>query len=79
MGPSPDTRLSLILRLSDPADADAWRDFVSLYEPLIYQLARRKGLQDADARDLCQEVLLAVAHMAMVLLLGKKVHQLKLT
>jgi RNA polymerase sigma-70 factor (ECF subfamily) len=61
MDPPPDTRHSLILRLSDPADADAWREFVSLYEPLVYDLARRKGLQDADARDLCQEVLVTVA------------------
>ena len=30
-------------------------------EPVIYRLARRKGLQDADARDLCQEVFRAVA------------------
>jgi RNA polymerase sigma-70 factor (ECF subfamily) len=61
MGPTPETRYSLILRLSDPADAEAWRAFVSLYEPLVYGLARKKGLQDADARDLCQEVLVAVA------------------
>lgn len=61
MDEPPATRASLILRLRDPADAVAWREFADLYEPLIYQLACRKGLQDADARDLCQEVLLAVA------------------
>lgn len=61
MDEPPPTRASLILRLRDPADADAWREFVSLYEPLVYDLARRKGLQDADARDVCQEVLLTVA------------------
>lgn len=55
------TRASLIIRLRDPADADAWQEFVSLYEPLVYELACRKGLQDADAHDLCQEVLLSVA------------------
>jgi RNA polymerase sigma-70 factor (ECF subfamily) len=32
-----------------------------VYEPVVYRLARHSGLQDADARDLCQEVLLAVA------------------
>lgn len=57
----PATRCSLILKLRDPADAAAWREFVDLYEPLVYRLARRKGLQDADARDLCQEVFRAVA------------------
>jgi RNA polymerase sigma factor (sigma-70 family) len=61
MHEAPATRLSLIVKLRDPTDASAWREFLALYEPLIYQLARRKGLQDADARDLCQEVLRAVA------------------
>jgi RNA polymerase sigma factor (sigma-70 family) len=61
MDEAPDTRASLILRLSDPADAAAWREFVVLYEPLIHHLARRKGLQDADARDFSQEVLVTVA------------------
>jgi RNA polymerase sigma factor (sigma-70 family) len=59
--PAPATRHTLIVKLRDPADAGAWREFVSLYEPLIYGLARRKGLQDADARDLCQEVFRTVA------------------
>jgi RNA polymerase sigma factor (sigma-70 family) len=59
-----DTRHSLILRLRDSADAVAWREFVELYEPLVYRLARGKGLQDSDARDVCQEVLLAVARAA---------------
>jgi RNA polymerase sigma-70 factor (ECF subfamily) len=36
-------------------------EFVEIYEPLIYRLARRKGLQEADAADLAQEVLQAVA------------------
>ena len=61
MNEPPATRRSLIVKLRDPADAEAWREFVTLYEPLIYELARRKGLQDADARDLCQEVFRTVA------------------
>jgi RNA polymerase sigma-70 factor (ECF subfamily) len=64
MDESLDTRHSLILRLRDSADVIAWREFAALYEPLIVRLARAKGLQDADARDLCQEVLLAVAKAA---------------
>jgi RNA polymerase sigma-70 factor (ECF subfamily) len=55
------TRRSLIVKLRDPADSAAWSEFLSIYEPLVYRLARRKGLQDADARDLCQEVFQAVA------------------
>ena len=61
MDDSPATRRSLIVKLRDPADSAAWGEFVALYEPLVYRLARRKGLQDADARDLCQEVFQAVA------------------
>ncbi len=58
---APATRYSLILKLHDPAEAGAWREFVALYQPLVYRLARRQGLQDADAHDLCQEVFRAVA------------------
>ncbi len=57
----PTTRPSLVLRLRDLEDQAAWAEFVEIYEPLLYQLARRKGLQDADARDLCQDVFRAVA------------------
>src|SRR5262249_53088177 len=52
----PMTRHSLVLRLQKPGDQAAWVEFVSIYEPFVYRLARGKGLQDADARDLCQEV-----------------------
>jgi RNA polymerase sigma-70 factor (ECF subfamily) len=61
MDDAPATRHTLIAKLRDPADAAAWREFLALYEPLVYRLARHKGLQDADARDLCQEVVRAVA------------------
>jgi RNA polymerase sigma factor (sigma-70 family) len=57
----PNTRLSLLVRLRDGTDETAWSEFVSIYEPAIYGFARKKGLQDADARDLCQEVLRSVA------------------
>lgn len=61
MDEPPVTRRSLIVKLRDPAETNAWREFVAIYEPLIYRLARRKGLQDADAHDLGQEVFRAVA------------------
>jgi RNA polymerase sigma factor (sigma-70 family) len=57
----PETKLSLILRLRDHRDAVAWSEFVAVYEPVIHRLGRRHGLQEADARELVQEVLLAVA------------------
>ena len=61
MAEFPPTRASLLLRLRDPQDEAAWRDFVQLYAPLVYGYARRQGLQDADAADLSQQVLGAVA------------------
>lgn len=61
MGTTPNTRASLIARLSDAEDAQAWQEFVEIYLPLLYRLARRKGLQHADAEELGQEVLIAVS------------------
>ncbi|MFK7817624.1 MAG: RNA polymerase sigma factor [Planctomycetaceae bacterium] len=57
----PQTRASLLLRIKDPADRDAWEEFVQLYRPIIYRMARKRGLQDADAQDLAQRVLGSVA------------------
>src|SRR4051812_50016295 len=64
MDSSPATRASLLIRLRDPHDADAWRQFVQLYAPVVYGFARQRGLQDADAADLMQEVLRSVAGAA---------------
>ncbi|QEH37682.1 RNA polymerase sigma factor CnrH [Aquisphaera giovannonii] len=58
---SPLTRQSLLVRLKDPADGRAWGEFVAIYAPLIDRLARARGLQEADAADLAQEVFRAVA------------------
>lgn len=57
----PETRASLILRLPSVDDAEAWREFVSIYEPFVFRFARRGGLQDADASELVQNVMLSVA------------------
>jgi RNA polymerase sigma factor (sigma-70 family) len=57
----PDTRRSLIARLPDTEDVEAWEAFVEIYLPLLYRLARQRGLQHADAEELGQEVLLAVS------------------
>lgn len=61
MGGAPLTRPSLLLRVRDPRDHAAWRQFVELYAPLVYEFARKRGLQDADAADLSQIVFEAVA------------------
>jgi RNA polymerase sigma factor (sigma-70 family) len=57
----PETRESLLLRIRDPADAIAWEQFVAVYRPSVLRLARRRGLQDADAEDLAQQVLASVS------------------
>jgi len=57
----PNTRPSLLVRLRKPHDEQAWAEFVEIYEPVVYRLARQRGLQDADARELCQEVFVAVS------------------
>lgn len=51
------TRASLLLRLRDLHDANAWQLFVNTYAPLIYRYCRRQGLQEADTSDVTQEVL----------------------
>src|SRR5262245_10218734 len=57
----PETRASLIARIADAGDAPAWSEFAQLYRPAIYRLACRQGMQHADAEELAQEAMLAVA------------------
>jgi len=61
MIPTPTTRPSLLFRLRDRQDHEAWLEFAALYEPVAYRLLRRHGLQDADARELVQDLFLAVS------------------
>src|SRR5208337_4084769 len=61
MSSAPETRPSLLIRVRDPADQAAWQEFVEIYRPVILWLARQKRLQAADAEDVAQEVLAAVA------------------
>jgi RNA polymerase sigma factor (sigma-70 family) len=61
MRDSPNTRPSLLIRLRDPTDQQAWGEFLEIYTPLIHRLARQAGLQSADADDLSQDVFRAVS------------------
>jgi RNA polymerase sigma-70 factor (ECF subfamily) len=61
MADAPPTRASLLVRLRDLQDRQAWGQFVEVYAPLIYGYARKRGLQDADAADLTQACLRQVA------------------
>lgn len=55
------TRRSLLVRLRDARDEGAWAEFNAVYEPVIYRMVRRRGMQDADAREVVQEVLISVS------------------
>ena len=53
------TSLTLLARLrQDPKDQAAWSDFVARYGPSILQWCRGWGVQEADAQDVTQDVLL---------------------
>jgi RNA polymerase sigma-70 factor (ECF subfamily) len=54
------TSASLLNRLRQPGDQDAWVRFVKLYTPLLFYWARQLGLQPDDASDLVQDVLTAL-------------------
>lgn len=54
------TCVSLIERLRQPSAASAWERFVRLYTPLLLYWARRLGLQEEDAADLVQDVLIVL-------------------
>lgn len=57
----PPTSASLLHRLCQPdADEEAWSRFVQLYTPLLYYWARQVGLQQEDASDLVQDVLMVL-------------------
>lgn len=56
-----DTRQSLLLRIRNADDRDAWDEFSSIYRPAIVSVALQRGLQNADAEDLAQKVLVSVA------------------
>ena len=61
MQETPTTRASLLVRLAHATDRQSWAHFVDVYAPIVYGFARGRGLQDADAADLTQTVLLRVA------------------
>lgn len=60
MTQSPPTRATLLLRLRDGTDFEAWSQFLSDYGPMLYRFVRSRGLQDADASDLVQDVMRSV-------------------
>jgi RNA polymerase sigma factor (sigma-70 family) len=55
------TRSSLLHRLRNWSDHGSWQDFFNTYWKLIYSVAIKAGLSEAEARDVVQETVLAVA------------------
>jgi RNA polymerase sigma-70 factor (ECF subfamily) len=55
------TRRSLLIRLRSWDDQQSWRDFFDTYWKLIYRAAIKVGLSDAEAQDVVQETVIAVA------------------
>ncbi len=55
------TRPSLLLRIRDRSDAEAWRTFDDIYRPMLYRFAKAKGLTDADADDVTQQCLTVIS------------------
>jgi RNA polymerase sigma-70 factor (ECF subfamily) len=53
-----DTPASLLQRLRQATQPEAWKRFVDLYTPILFAFAGRLGLQEADAADLVQDTLL---------------------
>ena len=55
-----DTSASLLVKLASDSDHTAWETFCDVYAPLICTFACRRGLQQNDAADVTQEVLIRV-------------------
>jgi RNA polymerase sigma factor (sigma-70 family) len=59
-----ETRGTLIRRLKNWQDQASWQEFFDTYSRLIYGVARKSGMTDAEAQDVLQETMLGVAkHM----------------
>lgn len=52
----PSTHISLLDRVRVPTDSEAWKEFVKIYGPLIYNYCRKSRLNDSDSEDVCQDV-----------------------
>ncbi|MCA9255437.1 MAG: sigma-70 family RNA polymerase sigma factor [Phycisphaerales bacterium] len=51
------TQPSLLSRVRDPQNAEAWTEFEKKYRDLLMCYAARRGLQPADAEDVRQQVM----------------------
>lgn len=61
MSDIPITQPTLLLKIRDAEDEVSWERFVKIYTPLVFGYCRKRGLQDADASDVAQEVMRTVS------------------
>src|SRR6266540_3747703 len=55
------TRRTLLSRLRNLDDQESWRTFFNLYWRLLYNVARKSGLDDLAAQEIVQDTVIAVA------------------
>ena len=55
------TRQTLLIRLRDAGDQQAWEEFVEIYTPLVFRYCRKRELGEADVADIVQEVMRSVS------------------
>jgi RNA polymerase sigma factor (sigma-70 family) len=55
------TRETLLIRVKNWEDQESWKDFFNTYSPLVYSVAFKAGLSQAEAEDAVQETMLTVA------------------
>ncbi|MCA8998624.1 MAG: sigma-70 family RNA polymerase sigma factor [Planctomycetaceae bacterium] len=60
MSDQPATSLSLLIRARDGEDR-AWDRLVEIYGPLVFEQCRRKGFREEDAKEITQDIFLAVS------------------
>jgi RNA polymerase sigma-70 factor (ECF subfamily) len=56
------TRSSILAGIQDPADAAAWARFFDTYAGYVFGIARHRGLPEADADEIVQQVMSGLVH-----------------
>lgn len=54
------TRASLLIKIRDSGDSNAWQEFDRIYRPMLRRFALARGLGNADADDVTQQCMAAV-------------------
>ena len=54
------TRLTLLERIRDTTAGESWKEFLAVYEALIFGWLRQQGVSTEDAEDVRQEVMTTV-------------------